>query len=111
MFYNLLSNAAKFVDGRSGRMEIATDLSDGRCIVSVQDNGPGIPAEELERIFVPFHRLPMHRDRPGSGLGLYFAKKLVEQQGGRIWAQSEPGEGSCFFVQLNRAALPTGHDA
>ena len=84
VFYNLLSHAAKFVDGRSGRIEIATDLSDGPCIVSVQDNGPGIPPEELERIFVPFHRLLMHRDRPGSGLGLYFAKKLVDQQGGRI---------------------------
>jgi signal transduction histidine kinase len=68
----------------------------------VADNGPGIPPDELERVFVPFRRLPRHRDRPGSGLGLYFAKTLVEQQGGRIWAESKPGQGAKFYVRLRR---------
>ena len=68
------------------------------------DNGPGIPPEERERIFAPFRRLSQHRDRPGSGLGLYFAKNLIAQQGGRIWVESTPGEGSRFCVQLASAA-------
>jgi signal transduction histidine kinase len=103
VFYNLLSNAAKFSDKRRGRIEIACTKRDGDCIFSVADNGPGIPAEELARVFVPFRRLPHHRDVPGSGLGLYFAKTIVEQQGGRIWVESEPGTGSTFYVLLKQA--------
>jgi signal transduction histidine kinase len=103
VFYNLLSNAAKFSDKRQGRIEIGCTKRDGECIFSVADNGPGIPAEELSRVFVPFRRLPNHRDVPGSGLGLYFAKTIVEQQGGRIWVESERGTGSTFFVLLKQA--------
>jgi len=103
-FYNLLSNAAKFIERRPGRIEVSVESRGPVALFVFADNGPGIPAEELERIFVPFRRLPMHRDRPGSGLGLYFTKNLVEQQGGRVWAESEPGRGSRFFVQLNLPA-------
>jgi signal transduction histidine kinase len=108
IFYNLLSNAAKFSDKRHGRIEIGCTLRDDDCIFSVADNGPGIPAEELSRVFVPFRRLPSHRDVPGSGLGLYFAKSMVEQQNGSIWVESEVGAGSRFFVRLKRARAPLG---
>ncbi len=105
VFYNLLSNAIKFIDKPKGRIEIGYTIRDHECIISIADNGPGIPAEELERVFVPFRRLPHHRDIPGSGLGLYFTKAMVELQNGRVWVESQPGEGSCFYVLLKLAAV------
>jgi signal transduction histidine kinase len=103
VFYNLLSNAVKFSDKPRGRITVGCVVRNGECVFSIADNGTGIPAEELARVFVPFRRLPAHRDIPGSGLGLYFAKTIVEQQNGRIWVESQPGKGSCFYVLLKRA--------
>jgi signal transduction histidine kinase len=103
VFYNLLSNAIKFSDKPRGRIEVHCQSTDHECIFAIADNGPGIPAEELTRVFVPFRRLPAHRNTPGSGLGLYFAKTIVEQQQGRIWAESEVGRGSTFYVALRRS--------
>ena len=103
VFYNLLSNAAKFIERRPGKITVDYETSGDVVILRVADNGPGIPADELTKIFVPFRRLAQHRALPGSGLGLYFAKTITEQQGGRIWADSTPGQGSTFCVQLRRA--------
>jgi signal transduction histidine kinase len=103
VFYNLLSNAVKFIDKRKGRIKVCCTMRDDECVFSIEDNGTGIPAEELSRVFVPFRRLPAHRGIPGSGLGLYFAKSIIEQQHGRIWVKSEVGSGSCFYVLLKRA--------
>ena len=103
--YNILSNAAKFIDKTPGRIEIKAETGDATCRLSIRDNGPGIPADELNRIFVPFRRLPMHCDQLGHGLGLYFTKQLIEGQGGRVWVESEPGRGSCFYVELRRPPL------
>jgi signal transduction histidine kinase len=103
VFYNLLSNAVKFIDKRKGRIDISFTEREDECIFCIADNGTGIPSEELARVFVPFRRLPSHREVPGSGLGLYFAKTMVEQQHGRIWVESEVGVGSRFFVLLKRA--------
>jgi len=100
--FNLLSNAAKFVDPQEGKIDVTVDVQDDTCVIGICDNGPGIPAEERERIFVPFRRLPAHRDQPGSGLGLYFTKSLIEQQGGSVWVESEPGRGSRFYLLLRR---------
>ena len=110
-FYNLFNNAAKFIDKRPGRIAVSARLEDGDCIFCVADNGPGIPPEELQRIFVPFRRLPKHRNEPGSGLGLYFTKSLIERQGGKIWVESQVGQGSRFYVRLktrqaSRAGAP-----
>ena len=99
-FFNLLSNAAKFIQHEQGQIAIDVEVRDAECQFSIADNGPGIPREELARIFVPFRRLRMQQDVPGTGLGLYFTKNIIEQQGGRIWAESELGEGSCFYVLL-----------
>jgi len=108
-FYNLLSNAAKFIDKEPGQIAIEVEARDDECVFSVSDNGPGIPTEELTRIFVPFRRLPVHAGTPGSGLGLYFTKNLIEQQGGRVWAESTPGEGSRFYISLKRPSEASGH--
>lgn len=101
-FYNLLSNAVKFSEAKPGSINLSVETNERCCTFCLHDNGPGIPQEELERIFAPFRRLPQHRHRPGSGLGLYFTKNLIEEQGGRIWAESEPGQGSRFYIQLSR---------
>ena len=108
-FYNLLSNAIKFVDKRPGRITVAFRLSAEQCTFIISDNGPGIPKEELDRIFAPFRRLPKHRELPGSGLGLYFTKNLIEQQGGRVWVESSVGAGSSFFIELFRRRPPAEH--
>mgnify|MGYP003871213381 CR=1 FL=1 len=100
VFFNLLSNAIKYNDKPAGRITVRADVDERHCTISIIDNGPGIPPHELTRVFVPFRRLDVHRDTPGSGLGLYFAKTLVEQQGGTIWAESQPGQGCAFHIRL-----------
>ena len=104
VFYNLLSNAIKFSDKTDARIDVGCKVGNGVCVFSVADNGTGIPADELSRVFVPFRRVTAHRSIPGSGLGLYFAKAIVEQHGGKIWVESTLGRGSTFFVELR---LPT----
>ena len=102
-FYNIFSNAEKYIDKKPGRIAVEIEVQDSTCLFSIRDNGPGIPEKELEQIFTAFHRLPEARWQPGSGLGLYFAKNLIEQQGGRIWAESEPERGSSFHILLQRS--------
>lgn len=98
---NLLANAVKYSpDGSAVCLSAA--IQDGEVRLAVADQGPGIPPEEHERIFERFYRRPEHRaaHRPGLGLGLFITRELVEAQGGRIWVESEPGQGSTFVVTL-----------
>lgn len=100
-FSNLLSNAIKYIEFQPGLITINGIKRGGGVIeITVTDSGSGIPESELKRIFVPFRRLPTHRDDPGSGLGLYFTKQIVESNGGRVWAESLPGQGATFHVEL-----------
>ena len=90
---NLVDNAVKFSpDG--GTVTVAARRKSGAVEVRVVDSGPGIPAAERARIFRKFYRGDFARDRPGStGLGLFIAEGLVRAMGGRIWVDSEEGEG------------------
>ncbi len=100
---NLMSNAIKYSrDGK--RIEISGRVLPGEVVVSVTDQGPGIPLEEQPRIFERFHRGAKHRNQsiPGAGLGLYLAKAIVEAHGGRIWVESIPGEGTTFSFSIPR---------
>jgi signal transduction histidine kinase/ActR/RegA family two-component response regulator len=96
VLYNLVSNALKFT-GRGGVIEVSVALAGGEAVVTVADDGVGIPVEEQAAIFEKFYQVgsptPVQR---GSGLGLTIARRLVEQHGGRIWVESEPGKGSRF---------------
>ena len=99
VFYHVLSNAVKFLDKEDGMIRVGTETY-GEHIFSISDNGPGIAEAELPQIFAPFRRLPQHRNKPGSGLGLYFVKTFIEEEGGHVWVQSHVGEGTQFYIAL-----------
>ncbi len=75
-------------------------------LIRVTDRGPGIPEEEWERIFEPFHRVPGGTDRRGPGLGLAIARGFSEANGGRLWVESRPGQGASFVLALPAVELP-----
>lgn len=98
---NLLGNAVKYTDG--GEVGIGVEAgSDGRVVISVEDTGIGMKAEELGRIFEPFYMVEGvdRRKYPGSGLGLSIVKRMVELLGGEITVESEWGKGSTFKINL-----------
>jgi GAF domain-containing protein len=97
---NLVGNAIKFTD--AGEVRVMADVADGRFTVAVSDTGPGIPAEEQEKIFEEFHQVDSSntKKKGGTGLGLAIAKQIVEMHGGRIWVESTLGEGSTFRMEL-----------
>jgi PAS domain S-box-containing protein len=101
---NLLSNAIKFTESGSVTASAAVEGDPGleQLIVRVTDTGPGIPAEDQARLFLPFSQLDPVTNRKvgGSGLGLSISKRLVELHGGQIGVKSEPGAGSTFYFSL-----------
>jgi signal transduction histidine kinase len=104
---NLLSNARKFSDERAGRVAVSVRGGEGQVQVSVTDNGPGIPSEHLDRVFERFHQVTdAEQGKPqGSGLGLAISERIVSHHGGKIWAESVPGEGTTI-----RFTLPAAQD-
>jgi two-component system sensor histidine kinase GlrK len=98
---NLIGNAVKFTP-KGGQVTVTASPVDGKLQVSVQDSGPGIPAENLTAIFEKFQQ-GNHKGahtRPGTGLGLAIAKNIITSHGGEIWAESQFGQGSKFFFVL-----------
>ncbi|MGI8550390.1 MAG: ATP-binding protein, partial [Dehalococcoidia bacterium] len=97
VFRNLLENAVKF-SPRGQRIELAARAGDGEVIFSVLDRGSGIPAKDLDRVFEPFYRTEevIHAAVQGTGLGLAVCRRLVEMQGGHIWAETRAGGGTVF---------------
>ncbi|MBA2441864.1 MAG: hypothetical protein H0V53_05610 [Rubrobacter sp.] len=97
----LVDNAAKH-GAEDGRIELTSQVADGNLTVEVADSGPGIPEERLDRIFDRFHREDRARSRQqgGAGLGLPIARTIVEAHGGRIEAESAPGDGTKMKVHL-----------
>ena len=97
---NLLSNALKY-SAPGTEVVVSAVQRDGEVVTSVADRGPGIPPEQLSRLFQRYYRTEAGGMRPeGLGLGLYITRKLVEAHGGKVWAESEVGKGSTFFFSL-----------
>jgi PAS domain S-box-containing protein len=104
---NLLDNAIKYSPS-GGRIEVGLAAVGDRLRFSVEDQGLGIPVGEQERIFDKFYRLDPDQRRGigGTGLGLYICRELVESMHGRIWVESEPGNGTTFVFELPAEPLP-----
>ena len=100
LFQNLLSNALKFRGPEPPRIHVRAQRQGPEWVFAVRDNGIGIEAQHAERIFELFQRGPTHEESPGTGLGLAICKKIVEQHGGRLWVESQPGQGATFFFTL-----------
>jgi signal transduction histidine kinase len=100
VIFNLLSNAVKFTPA-GGTVDVRAARVDGEVRVSVADTGPGLAAEDHERIFEEFQQTGAGAEqREGTGLGLALSKRLVELHGGRIWVDSDLGQGSTFVFTL-----------
>ena len=97
---NLVGNAIKFTD--AGEVVIKADSSNGDFQVSVRDTGPGISAADQAKMFQEFQQAenPKTRKKEGTGLGLAISKRIIEMHGGRIWVESQIGQGSTFFVMV-----------
>ncbi|WP_158290296.1 PAS domain S-box protein [Ramlibacter sp. WS9] len=103
---NLLGNAWKFTS-RRGRAEIAfggQSWPNGSYLYHVKDNGAGFDPEYAYKLFGPFQRLHTTNEFEGTGIGLAMVRKIVSRHGGRVWAESVPGEGASFFFTLNEHA-------
>jgi signal transduction histidine kinase len=99
VFLNLISNALKFAEDIPV-VRVSAEVQGNTAIFAVADNGIGMDPGQAERIFQPFHRLHGEEEYPGTGIGLAVCERIVEQHGGRIWAQSAPGQGSTFRFTL-----------
>jgi two-component system, OmpR family, phosphate regulon sensor histidine kinase PhoR len=109
VFINLLDNAIKYTH-EGGEVSISAFENEQREIqVLIQDNGMGIPKEDLSRIFERFYRVDKGRSQElgGTGLGLSIVKHIIHAHGGRVWVESQPGKGSTFYFTLPNRSDPT----
>jgi signal transduction histidine kinase len=97
---NLVGNAIKFTD--AGEVAIKAEVNNGSFHVSVRDTGPGISAADQAKLFQEFQQADnaITRKKGGTGLGLAISKRIIEMHGGRIWVESQPGQGSTFAFTL-----------
>ena len=97
---NLVGNAIKFTD--TGEVVIKAEANDGSFHLSVRDTGPGISAADQAKLFQEFQQADnaITRKKGGTGLGLAISKRIIEMHGGKIWVESQPGQGSTFAFSL-----------
>jgi signal transduction histidine kinase len=99
---NLIGNAIKFRTDRPVEVHVSAECQGGGWRFRVRDNGIGIAKDDIASLFRmgPIGRLHTRSEYPGHGIGLATCKKIVERHGGRIWIESEPGQGSTFYFTL-----------
>jgi len=100
LFMNLISNALKFNESKTPKIEILYEERKSAHVFKVRDNGIGIEEKYLTRIFKLFERAPTEKKYDGTGAGLSICKKIVEHLGGKIWVESTPGKGSTFMFTI-----------
>jgi chemotaxis family two-component system sensor kinase Cph1 len=106
LFQNLVSNALKFSGDQSPVIRISAVEHPEEWVVAVSDNGIGIDPKATTRIFQMFQRLHTQEEYPGTGIGLAVCKRIVNRHGGRIWVESQPGQGATFFFSLPKRTTP-----
>jgi PAS domain S-box-containing protein len=100
LFQNLISNAIKYrKTDEAPQIHVSAEQREDECVISVRDNGIGIHPKYRDRIFGVFKRLH-GAEIPGTGIGLAICKRIVERHGGRIWVESEPGQGATFYLHF-----------
>lgn len=104
LFQNLIGNAIKYRSGRPPRVHVSVQEVNGELRFSVSDNGIGIDSEYHQQIFEVFRRLH-GRKIPGTGVGLAICQRVVERYGGRIWVESQSGQGATFLFTLPNVAI------
>jgi len=103
VFHNLITNAIRYSGQKNGRIKISLKKHNAKnVLISISDNGIGIPENVQKRIFEKFYRADnaVKVATEGTGLGLYVSKMIIEQSDGEIWFESKPGKGTTFFVKL-----------
>jgi PAS domain S-box-containing protein len=100
LFQNLIANAVKFRGPQPPRVHVSAQRREEGWQFAVRDNGIGIDPEQAGRLFVLFQRLHTRQEYAGTGIGLAICKKIVERHHGRIWVETQPGQGSVFYFTL-----------
>jgi PAS domain S-box-containing protein len=101
LFQNLVGNAVKYrKPDQRPKVHIGAELKGTEWIISIRDNGIGFDPKDASAIFAPFKRLHTADEYSGTGVGLAICRRIVQAQGGRIWAESQPGEGTTFYFTL-----------
>jgi signal transduction histidine kinase len=98
VFENLINNAVKYAP--NSPIDIVVEQRDDKAQITCTDYGPGISSKHLPFIFERFYRVPDQPGRTGTGLGLYICKQIVKAHHGKIWAESKPGKGTVFYIEL-----------
>jgi signal transduction histidine kinase len=101
---NIISNSVKYMDKPHGSVQIRVKDAGDFIQIEIEDNGKGISNKELTNIFDRFYRTDASRNsaQGGSGIGLSIVKKIVEDHGGRIWANSKVGQGTTMYIEIRK---------
>jgi signal transduction histidine kinase len=101
VFSNILDNALRYTP-ENGHIDLSARVVEDSMEMRIKDSGPGVASDELNKIFERFYRTETSRtrDQGGSGLGFAIAKSIVERHNGRIWAESQPGQGLTVIIKI-----------